>query len=86
MHEFNNSNSINWIRNHWSGKSHVKRYKFRYKNEIIEHIDKKFTIDDICNMLLFFQFTPLNATGIRGKNNFKDRTYWNCIHMIMGDS
>jgi hypothetical protein len=58
MHEFNNSNSINWIRNHWSGKSHIKRYKFRYKNEIIEHIDKKFTIDDISQ---YAPFLPVYA-------------------------
>lgn len=44
------------------------------KEEVKEHIDEKFTIDD------FSQYTPmasvymLNVFGIKGKNNFRDRT------------
>lgn len=44
------------------------------KNEVIEHIDKKITVDD------FSQYAPaaavyaLNNLGIKGKNNLKDRS------------
>lgn len=44
------------------------------KDEFKEHIDEKFTIDDISQYTPFISVYALNAAGIRGKNNFKDRT------------
>ena len=44
------------------------------KNEIREHIDQKLTIDDISQYTPFLSVYALNAFGVEGKNNFKDRT------------
>ncbi|MCO6162558.1 phosphatase PAP2 family protein [Flavobacterium sp. NRK F7] len=44
------------------------------KNELGEHIDEKITIDDFSQYLPFVSVYALNAAGIKGKNNFKDRT------------
>lgn len=52
----------------------IKNFNAEIKEEVNENIDKKITIDD------FIQYVPaaavygLNAMGIQGKNNFKDRT------------
>lgn len=55
------------------------------KNELHEHIDKKFTIDDISQYAPFLSVYALNATGIKGKNNFKDRTIiLGTAYIIMG--
>ncbi len=55
------------------------------RDEITEHIDKRVSIDD------FSQYTPLltvyglNALGVKGKNNFKDRTtILGIAYLIMG--
>lgn len=53
---------------------YLKTLNYEAKDELAEHIDKRFTIDD------FSQYAPavavygLNAAGIQGKNNFKDRS------------
>jgi hypothetical protein len=44
------------------------------RDELNEHIDKKFTIDDISQYAPFLSVNALNAAGIKGKHNFKDRT------------
>lgn len=55
------------------------------KNEFNEHIDKKFTIDDISQYAPFLSVYALNVTGIKGKNNFKDRTIiLGTAYIIMG--
>jgi hypothetical protein len=55
------------------------------KNEINEHIDKKFTIDDFSQYSTFLSVYALNAAGIKGRNNFKDRTViLACAYLIMG--
>ncbi|MEE1962297.1 phosphatase PAP2 family protein [Allomuricauda taeanensis] len=55
------------------------------KNEISEHIDTKFTIDDISQYSPFLSVYGLNAIGIKGKNNFKDRTVvLGTAYLIMG--
>ncbi|WP_417940818.1 phosphatase PAP2 family protein [Flavobacterium sp. RS13.1] len=55
------------------------------KNEINEHIDKKFTIDDFSQYSAFLSVYALNAAGIKGKNNFKDRTIiLASAYLIMG--
>ncbi|TPG31642.1 phosphatase PAP2 family protein [Flavobacterium pectinovorum] len=52
----------------------LKGFNSEIKEEVNEHIDSKITIDD------FSQFAPaasvyaLNAVGIKGKNNLKDRS------------
>lgn len=52
----------------------LKGFNSEIKEEVNEHIDRKITIDD------FSQFAPaasvyaLNAFGVKGKNNLKDRS------------
>src|SRR6478672_156660 len=51
----------------------IKGWNLGIREEVMEDIDNKFTIDD------YLQFTPavsvyaLNAIGVKGKNNLKDR-------------
>ncbi|MFL9838728.1 phosphatase PAP2 family protein [Flavobacterium sp. ST-75] len=51
-----------------------KKINYSIRNEVVEDIDQKITIDD------FMQYAPalsvyvLNLTGVEGKHNFKDRT------------
>lgn len=55
------------------------------KNEFNEHIDQKFTIDNISQYAPFLSVYALNATGIKGKNNIKDRTIiLGTAYIIMG--
>ena len=55
------------------------------QNEIKEHIDQKLSIDDISQYAPFLSVYALNATGIPGKNNFKDRTViLTTAYLIMG--
>ena len=57
------------------------------KNEIREHIDEKFTIDDISQYTPFLSVYALNALGVEGKNNFKDRTIiLGTAYLIVGAS
>ena len=44
------------------------------KEEVGEHIDEKFTIDDISQHLPYLSVYAFNAMGIKGKHNFRDRT------------
>lgn len=52
----------------------LQSFDTQIRKEVAEHIDEKITIDD------FSQYAPiataygLNALGIKGKHNFKDRT------------
>ncbi len=56
------------------GNNQLKNLNLDIRNEVVEDIDKKLTIDD------FMQYTPavavyaLNNLGIQGKHNLKDRT------------
>ncbi|MDG1811409.1 MAG: phosphatase PAP2 family protein [Polaribacter sp.] len=55
------------------------------RDEIIENIDNKFTIDDFSQYSPFLTVYGLNAIGIKGKNNFKDRTIiLGTAYLIMG--
>jgi len=55
------------------------------KDEITEHIDEKLTIDDFSQYAPFVSVYALNAAGVKGKNNFKDRTIILCTaYAIMG--
>lgn len=55
------------------------------KEELNEHIDNKFTIDDFSQYSTFLSVYALNAAGVKGKNNFKDRTIiLTSAYLIMG--
>jgi len=55
------------------------------KEEIDENIDNKFTIGDISQYVPFLSVYGLNAIGIKGKNNFKDRSIiLGTAYLIMG--
>lgn len=52
----------------------IKNFNAEIKEEVNENIDKKLTIDDIAQYVPAASVYALNAMGIQGKNNFKDRT------------
>jgi len=57
------------------------------KNEFREHDDKKVNWDDYAQYSPFLSVYALNAMGIHGKNNFKDRTIvLATAYLIMGGS
>lgn len=57
------------------------------KNEFNEHIDEKLTIDDFSQYSSVLSVYALNAMGIKGKHNFKDRTIvLATAYLIMGGS
>jgi hypothetical protein len=57
------------------------------KEEVNEHIDDKLTIDDFSQYVPFLSVYALNAVGIKGKHNFKDRTIiLGTAYLIMGIS
>ncbi|MEQ3662865.1 MAG: phosphatase PAP2 family protein [Flavobacterium sp.] len=63
----------------------LKFFNSEIKEEINEHIDDKFTIDDISQYTPALSVYGLNAMGIKGKNNFKDRTIiLGTAYLIMG--
>jgi hypothetical protein len=63
----------------------LQLFNAEIKEELTEHIDKKFSIDDISQYVPFLSVYGLNAMGIKGKNNFKDRTIiLGTAYLIMG--
>uniref|UniRef100_UPI00404ACB0E phosphatase PAP2 family protein n=1 Tax=Flavobacterium sp. TaxID=239 RepID=UPI00404ACB0E len=65
----------------------LKIFNSQIKEEVNEHIDEKITIDDISQYVPFASVYALNALGIQGKNNFKDRTMiLGTAYLIMGIS
>jgi len=52
----------------------LKGYNSEIKEEVNEHIDEKFTIDDIAQYAPAASVYILNACGDKGKNNLKDRS------------
>ncbi|MDG1714992.1 phosphatase PAP2 family protein [Lacinutrix sp.] len=55
------------------------------RDEIIENIENKLTIDDFSQYSPFLSVYGLNGIGIKGKNNFKDRTIiLGTAYLIMG--
>ena len=63
----------------------IKLLNTSTQNELAEHIDSKFTIDDFSQYSPFLSVYGLNAIGIKGKNNFKDRTIiLGTAYLIMG--
>tara|TARA_B110000503_G_C7130643_1_gene406672 strand:+ start:509 stop:1258 length:750 start_codon:yes stop_codon:yes gene_type:complete len=63
----------------------IKNINSEIKEEIVEHIDGKITIDDFSQYAPFASVYTLNAMGIKGKNNIKDRTIiLATAYLIMG--
>lgn len=52
----------------------LKSLNLEIREEVNEHIDEKFTIDDISQYVPAVSVYALNAFGVKGKHNFKDRT------------
>lgn len=52
----------------------LKFYNTELRDELKEHIDEKITIDDFSQYFPAAAVYGLNAMGIEGKHNFKDRT------------
>jgi len=59
----------------WGLKNHeLLNFNAEIKEEVQEHIDEKITVDDFSQYAPIASVYALNAAGIKGKNNFKDRT------------
>ena len=55
------------------------------RDEITESIDSKLSIDDFSQYAPFLTVYGLNALGVKGKNNFKDRTIiLGTAYLLMG--
>ncbi len=52
----------------------IKNLNKNTREEIKEHIDNKLSVDDFSQYAPMASVYALNAFGIKGKNNFKDRT------------
>lgn len=52
----------------------VKIWNAEIKEELNEHIDEKLTVDDFSQYAPALAVYGLNAAGIKGKHNFRDRT------------
>ncbi|MEN2489332.1 phosphatase PAP2 family protein [Flavobacterium sp. B11] len=52
----------------------LKGFNAEIKEEVNEHIDNKITIDDFSQYVPAASVYALNAMGIKGKNNLKDRS------------
>lgn len=63
----------------------VKNLNTEVKEELTENIDHKFTIDDFSQYAPFTAVYALNAFGIEGKHNLRDRTVvLGTAYLIMG--
>ena len=52
----------------------LKGYNLEVQDEVTENIDKKFTVDDVLQYAPAAAVYGLNACGVKGKNNLKDRS------------
>lgn len=52
----------------------IQNLNLRIRKTVTDHIDKTVSIDDFTKYAPFVSVYALNAAGIKGKNNFKDRT------------
>ena len=52
----------------------LKDWNLGIREEVMEDIDNKFTIDDLLQYTPAVSVYALNAFGVKGKNNFKDRS------------
>jgi hypothetical protein len=52
----------------------IKSFNFQIRDEITENIDKKVSIDDFTRYVPAVSVYALNAFGVKGKNNMRDRS------------
>jgi len=52
----------------------IKNLNSEVREELTEHIDERISIDDFSQYAPFVSVYALNLAGIKGKNNFRDRT------------
>ena len=52
----------------------IKDFNAGIRDEVIENIDRKFTVDDFTPLAPALSVYALNAAGIAGKHGFRDRT------------
>lgn len=52
----------------------IKSFNFQIRDEITENIDTKVTIDDFTRYVPAVSVYALNAFGVKGKNNMRDRS------------
>jgi len=52
----------------------LQQFNISTREEVKEHIDTKLTVDSFSQYAPFLAVYDLNATGINGKNNLKNRT------------
>lgn len=52
----------------------IQNLNLQIRKKITDNIDKKTSVDDFTKYAPFVSVYALNAAGIKGKNNFKDRT------------
>lgn len=65
----------------------LKNINTSTKNEFREHDDKKTNIDDFSQYTPFLSVYTLNAIGIEGKHNFKERTIvLTTAYLLMGSA
>ncbi|QDW22635.1 phosphatase PAP2 family protein [Flavobacterium sp. KBS0721] len=59
----------------WGAESgQIKSFNFQIRDEFTEDIDKKVTIDDFSRYVPAVSVYALNAFGVKGKNNMRDRS------------
>ena len=56
------------------GNDQLESFNSQIREEVREDIDKKFTIDDFSQYVPLVSVYALDAFGIKGKNNFRDKT------------
>lgn len=65
----------------------IKNLNSEVREELTEHIDERVTIDDFSQYAPFVSVYALNLAGIKGKNNFRDRTtILATAYLLMGTS
>jgi membrane-associated phospholipid phosphatase len=52
----------------------IKDFNADVQDEVTENIDRKFSIDDVMQYIPAASVYALNACGVKGKNNLKDRS------------
>ncbi|OMQ12930.1 phosphatase PAP2 family protein [[Flexibacter] sp. ATCC 35103] len=59
----------------WGAESgQIKSFNFQIRDELTENIDRKVTIDDFTRYVPAVSVYALNAFGVKGKNNMRDRS------------
>jgi hypothetical protein len=67
------------------GNDQLQSFNFQIRDELKENIDEKFTIDDFSQYVPAASVYALSAFGIKGKNNFRDKTIiLSTSYLIMG--